>query len=278
MDCFRILDLPPEIRNQIYSLVLVGGATDVTLTGIRESSLRPKWSRKWRENDRDRSELVTQPSLNILSTCRQVYNEASPVIYGSVTFGFSSSSTLLAFLTNAPVIHLRRVKVDKLVRSNFRAAGKLLGAAAQLEMLHVKLYSWHHPSPYYGLTGPRTMVHFFLKPFFSELYRAGMEKEKAVGVIRLDDLEGQCWKSAHTPGRKNDDCVCDTRRGEYENYMQLLRDFALECLEKEPKPKGKEDEDDYSYLTATPTAVARRDTGRPKRSAVTDKDISYVEH
>lgn len=74
--CF--LDLPPEIRNTIYDLSLVSARP----FGESIASIRPGTAKI------GTSYRLWQPDLQpqLLGTCKQIYEEATPVLYGNMTF------------------------------------------------------------------------------------------------------------------------------------------------------------------------------------------------
>ncbi|KAH0538105.1 hypothetical protein FGG08_005267 [Glutinoglossum americanum] len=76
------LDLPPEIRNMVYSLLFVSENRRVNFCGVGES-----------ETIGDRTVLVRLSSA-FLATCRQVNMEGGAVLYGTNKFVFERSFSL----------------------------------------------------------------------------------------------------------------------------------------------------------------------------------------
>lgn len=89
---FRFLDLPLEIRNQIYEHVLVVPYT-VDLSVENKKYLAPR--------------------LEAFRTCRQIYNEAYPVFYGRNTFRI--------FPTHDQSFHTKKVLLTRLSKQ-YRSA------------------------------------------------------------------------------------------------------------------------------------------------------------
>ncbi|KAK3620085.1 hypothetical protein LTR56_023623 [Elasticomyces elasticus] len=134
------LDLPPEIRNIVYSLALHHEDSlqldkhPVRLVNYRHQSRR-------RHKRELRLKQIAYINVSLLRVSRQVYNEAAPVLYGSNTFAFSTLQTyseacLLAFLTHIgnSRTHLRRIKIGRINNyTTLRTALHLLKAAKQLD-------------------------------------------------------------------------------------------------------------------------------------------------
>ncbi|SMR62997.1 unnamed protein product [Zymoseptoria tritici ST99CH_3D1] len=107
---FRFLDLPTELRDRIYRLILVH-ADPVSLTGHTVDgklqarsgrnlppSMRPSHTlRVWDVRRRTWSSGEAS-SFSILSVNKQIHNEATPVMYGAHTFRQNSSTALALFV------------------------------------------------------------------------------------------------------------------------------------------------------------------------------------
>lgn len=76
------LDLPAEIRNQVYALAIP------TCQSFNISSYTPQ----------RRSPFL--PLVSLLQTCHQIYSEVTPIVYGSNTFTICSPSKLQAWLSS----------------------------------------------------------------------------------------------------------------------------------------------------------------------------------
>lgn len=88
------IELPPEVRNLIYEhafpsvrLLIATRDSDQALGHFRAN-----------EDDKDGSSV----SINLLLTCRTVYNEAKLLVYTRSIFCFDSHTTLTSFLRRTP--------------------------------------------------------------------------------------------------------------------------------------------------------------------------------
>ena len=94
---FRLLDLPPEIRNVVYRHVLV--LEDAIELAPLHWNRPQKHRLVMRAIKRYRLDII--PRLGLLRTCKKVYDEASSIFYGGNEFRFSNSQgwfVLSAFL------------------------------------------------------------------------------------------------------------------------------------------------------------------------------------
>lgn len=85
-----LLDLPPEIRNQIYRLVLV-----------QVVSFKPNVRRLFsiaEEHEKTLEPYDTETTVSLARTCRQIHDEAIAVYYGGNSFEFENTYDLYVFL------------------------------------------------------------------------------------------------------------------------------------------------------------------------------------
>ncbi|KAK3626154.1 hypothetical protein LTR22_023275 [Elasticomyces elasticus] len=87
----RLLSLPPELRNLCWSLVLIHDMEQETTRPMQTST---------------RCDQARRICVNVLRTCRQVWKEATPILYGDNMF--LAHTTLLAAL---PAFLLRTTPV-----------------------------------------------------------------------------------------------------------------------------------------------------------------------
>lgn len=100
MGAFRFLDLPAEIRNTVYELLIIGGHTSTRLCYIRNESpdgiINGKsvagFPTPW--NDRENPRFIVR---SLLLTNKQAYTEAFSVLYRSHEFYFNCKETLHRF-------------------------------------------------------------------------------------------------------------------------------------------------------------------------------------
>ena len=282
-DQFRFLGLPPEIRNMIYDHLLGGEGDPLSISMARNNrgfhSLRT--GHGYRTNE----------SIALLSSCKQVSLEATPVFYGINKFEFACTTSMSRFLDSigSNVRLLKKISVQKVVHSTMRKAFASLHAATSLDSLHFRLlgsfrYNWY---PEYTAR--------VLRGLFTALQGVRNDREAVFTILSLARYGSVvCRKHGSYPSAS----VCNKQKEHEEKHMadikqavfQYLTDKPKECIQAEGHSNtmgnsdssadmaGVSDEDDdYSYLTAAAEPAQRRDTGRPKQRAVTEKNISYME-
>lgn len=86
---FPFIQLPPEIRNAIYHLLLTTPNTPIELPKLtRNAAARAaQWTRC---NSASRRKKFKSIFLEILQTCKQIHGEASGILYGCNVFKFRS--------------------------------------------------------------------------------------------------------------------------------------------------------------------------------------------
>ena len=113
---FRLMDLPLRIRLKIYSYTLgmptthgwiidpyyTANASQHYKAALQNPNLPPLCLRtlavpRWSLFSRPLQEV-----LSLISTSKEIYNEAMPIFYGSNTFRFDSCATLYGFLSGLP--------------------------------------------------------------------------------------------------------------------------------------------------------------------------------
>ncbi|TKA75730.1 hypothetical protein B0A55_05913 [Friedmanniomyces simplex] len=137
---FRFLDLPPELRNVIYEMVLVFDKGGLAVShGIHGTSLRLSCRETERYFADDGARLarttnlvqVTAPPLEnmlaLLPTCRQVYTEAMPYFYRDNQFRFENQdhfADAMYWLSDYRRKHLSKLYLD--FRSSHSAGAPFL--------------------------------------------------------------------------------------------------------------------------------------------------------
>lgn len=127
---FRFLDLPPELRNGIYSLLL-GDEDSLELAS----------------KDRKRRGVTLKPTdnihPNILRTCHQIYVEATPILYGNNTFSFKHDATSRVNISNmltqlaSGLRYIRHFRLHTTSLVVLQRVSFMLGAAKHLESLTI---------------------------------------------------------------------------------------------------------------------------------------------
>ncbi|GAB7337174.1 hypothetical protein MBLNU457_g2562t1 [Dothideomycetes sp. NU457] len=233
---FRFLDLPAELRNMIYAEVF-GQAYEIHVQKT------PTQTYVFYYDSEGHRLQTPRPALEILATCKSIHDEASSMFYGSVRFHLTSTH-LTRFLISIPM-HTKYIRsVDLSGCSNStRRAMSLLSGVKELDVLRIgDSYSWRGGA-YYA---------YLLKP----LLRSLQEK--------LNDREAVCHKILFVGDSRLTADTAGLAR------FDVFRDEAFTFLKDRPEPELVDDDDAVSSGPAV-----RRDTGRPKRSAV--KAISYAE-
>lgn len=131
------LDLPPEIRNRIYSLLLTIDE-GLYINRICNGAKAPF--------NFIRDPLDDQPlQPNILSTCSTVSEEASPILYGANSFCFASADLAADFCDRVGYLsnELRRITIENVEsREDFqRAITKLSYDNGVLERLELDIFA-----------------------------------------------------------------------------------------------------------------------------------------
>ncbi|GAM86659.1 hypothetical protein ANO11243_046760 [Dothideomycetidae sp. 11243] len=101
--------MPREIRDEIYKLALVAEHPLLPEGVIRVEKDDP--ANKWTLLRSPRG----QDSINLLLTCKQVYYEACPIIYGKNCFTFTNTSAAVKFLTiiRDNIAYIRRIHIKR---------------------------------------------------------------------------------------------------------------------------------------------------------------------
>jgi hypothetical protein len=126
------LSLPPEIRNEVYTLCLRNRKP----IKVRYNKPPYGWAAThWSEAF----------SPNLLATCQAVYAEAAPVLYGSNTFSFGYGESMrpmdykrfFVHGPRAPHSHVRHVKLHHVRAGQRRHLFAELGKCSNLQSLEI---------------------------------------------------------------------------------------------------------------------------------------------
>lgn len=129
----RFLDLPAELRNRIYSLLLED-----------ENPLQLGYEDKQRKHLTLKSSKKTPKAHlhpEILLTCHQINSEATPILYGNNTFSFNHGSTLdvPSILSHFPssIKYIRHISLYITSLVGLERTCEILGAAKDLKSFEI---------------------------------------------------------------------------------------------------------------------------------------------
>ncbi|KAN0086460.1 hypothetical protein V8E54_000148 [Elaphomyces granulatus] len=105
--------LPPEIRLQIYNLLLVSQFDLNTCDDINEDEDSDAYyeSGYWRDW-RDRRDRTIEPA--ILQTCKKIYHEANPILYSQNVFAIDKAEEILQFIGQIGFVNFKLIKKLKI--------------------------------------------------------------------------------------------------------------------------------------------------------------------
>lgn len=160
---FAFLRLPPEIRNIIYDLCLVAPLQNACVCRFKEedNSRLSRHVRVWGAMSRNfyflcGGQIQYPPSVHLLATCRMIYEEASPIFYGSNDFWIRLDSDMSQITPQEEWTTAigRSIKHVRNVTLSFGTPGTAIAfygvlddlrRASSLESLYLHAYGWHRP-------------------------------------------------------------------------------------------------------------------------------------
>ncbi|KXT00815.1 hypothetical protein AC578_2978 [Pseudocercospora eumusae] len=98
------LDLPAELRNKIYELILT---SDVEIHMVRNKFKNHEW-RAWRIR---LNQVTAVRDTSLLRTNRQIYSETKPILYGGNAFVVDGDEGLACF-SRRVLPYIRRIRFD----------------------------------------------------------------------------------------------------------------------------------------------------------------------
>ena len=152
---FPFLALPPEIRNNVYKLLLtrpLKEPIELPQPTSKAAKARSATIRKCKTAQQRR--IHKQLFLEILATCRRIHDEASGIIYGCNVFQYRPHLGYVNVTPMLPTRHLQLIKHVKLAvqgNSAFRELEKRVSdfigcftriSNLQLETFQLVWYSW----------------------------------------------------------------------------------------------------------------------------------------
>ncbi|KAF7193337.1 hypothetical protein HII31_05316 [Pseudocercospora fuligena] len=117
------LDLPAELRNRVYELVLVLDPAYVELSA--KTTVYWVGNEKAREHHLKRYKYDIQRRLRLLRVCKQIYEEASPMFYGENEFRFTSVKGWYALATWIDQIRPRNQRLIRKISIHVPWRGKV---------------------------------------------------------------------------------------------------------------------------------------------------------
>lgn len=183
------------------------------------------------------------PGIGLLATCRQVHKETAPLLYGSTRFAFREPTLFHDFLSRLPSYtkYVRKVLIIQPEWASAKKGLRLLTGVKHLECL--RILTIITPSPEWYAK--------FLEEFLSTMQEKVNDREALCETITL----GRAWTEDPGEGFK----YADFRRAVFK-YL-----------------KDKPELGAFKGAGSQGNLVSVRDTGSPKRDAVTKKAISYAE-
>ncbi|MCJ1469501.1 hypothetical protein MMC07_008134 [Pseudocyphellaria aurata] len=129
-DPFPFLQLPFEIRQQVYSYMLAGTGRQIKVAGLSHGFHVSSPSSRTLADDYGRCEL--EIDVAILYTCQQIHDEAEPILYRSHDFAFGDDTeTICRFLSRLSNQARHNIRCISL---RFVAKSKYGGRLDRLEM------------------------------------------------------------------------------------------------------------------------------------------------
>ena len=192
---FPFLTLPPELRNKVYSLLLIHASPLELPRTARTAAAR---SAKWAECQSIRSRRAFKTIfLEILSTSRQVHDEATGILYGSNVFKFRSDHKEGPKQIPFPGKHLpllKHIKVSVISREQDveqdRWVAQLLMnfVEAKLEKFELTWYGWKR----YCLLQDGLLCQALLALTVEKVFAVKIAGEARMEKVMLKELEGKC--------------------------------------------------------------------------------------
>jgi len=237
-DAGELEKLPPEIRNEIYALVLVQPEplASCNFRG-KQKSVGERVSRSHRaprtKNESNRSDKPKASSVALLCVNKKIHMEAAPVLYGRTKFRFKEANNMPRFMNSIGnnIQYLGHVGIAAggwAYRHGFRGARhaiKALAAAKSLhtfEVSHVDICPNMSPRTRKDYPGSREVVKL-CRPLLESLeiaYKTNGIKASILEVIKVDIANDGESKIHHGA------CVCDTKQvinGKAELERELKR-------------------------------------------------------
>ncbi|KAG9672160.1 hypothetical protein KCU95_g18885, partial [Aureobasidium melanogenum] len=221
---FPFLDLPAEIRNMIYSLVLERPGCSIRLSGKHSGIISTDW---YEGNNRLISKEAEPYSTSLVRVNKQISSEASPYLFSRHTFEFPDSTMLqrfLEYLGPERVKSLVSISVDQTYKVSGREAYQLLSPAVALAKLELKHYR-------YGYRSRHDWPSILLPLLESLCSDGGKSREEAFGIITMPGaVDGRCAKHGMFWYYVNE--KCEKQMKAYDDYYKKLHDDMSKAMDK----------------------------------------------
>jgi len=229
---FPFLDLPAEIRNMIYSLVLERPGYHIRLSGKHSGTIQTFWyNPKGRYIPRDQVY-----STSLMRVNKQISVESTPYLFSRHTFEFTDSTMMqrfLEYLGPERTKSLVSVVVNQQYAISIRQAYDLLSVATSLTKLEITTSYWYPYGAHILLEWPSVLL-----PVFQSLCSAGRSRDEVFDMITIQGaVRGSC--PAHGTFRIDLDKDCKNAIKAYENFRKKLRhDIDKEIDKAEAKKEA----------------------------------------
>ncbi|KAI4732086.1 hypothetical protein E4T49_00264 [Aureobasidium sp. EXF-10728] len=223
---FPFLNLPAEIRNMIYSLVLERPGWRLRLSGKQSGVINCRWL-----SDRTISmPLEFRPySTSLMRVNKQINVESSPYLFSRHTFEFTDSTMLkmfLEYLGPERVKSLVSISVSQQYAVSVRQAYQLLSPASGLTKL--ELEHWHGYRAYPTRWEWPTILLPLLQSLCSE---GGKTRQEAYSVFTMPGaVTGRCLTHGQFSARINNDCKKKAKA--YDDFYKKLYNEMDSAMDK----------------------------------------------
>jgi hypothetical protein len=221
---FPFLDLPAEIRNIIYSLVLERPGNHIHLSGKHTGIINALWLGPKRN---DTSRIHGTYSTSLMRVNKQINLESTPYLFSRHTFEFTDSTMLQRFLEYIGperTKSLVSVQVNTQYAISTWQAYSLLSSAVALTKLEIQSMYYYYRNPHFDWSS-------VLLPFVQSLCSTGRSRDDVLDIITIPGvLRGSCTK--HGAFRHVADKDCKKSVTAYEDFYKKLRTDLYKALDK----------------------------------------------
>lgn len=224
---FPFLDLPAEIRNMIYSLVLERPGYHIELSGKHSGIIQSRW---YKPGSGYISRSDQPYSTSLMRVNKQISVETTPYLFSRHKFEFTDTTMMQRFLEYIGperTTSLVTVEVNQVYAISTTQALNLLSPAVSLTKLRIKTmqcygYGYKRHTPDWALV---------LLPLFQSLCSAGKSRDDVLGMLDISGVvRGSCRKHGRFEFFVNNDC--EKEMAAYADFRKQLRDDVNQALDK----------------------------------------------